>query len=97
MTAMTGLLACIVRARATGIGGDVDTSLFDVALHQLGYAGTWYLNEGDETTRLARSSHFSASPVQTFTGGVSDNRSGRRQGSGSRKGNADDHPHGERA
>ena len=28
-------------------------SLFDVALHQLSYPGTWYLNGGDMPTRLA--------------------------------------------
>jgi crotonobetainyl-CoA:carnitine CoA-transferase CaiB-like acyl-CoA transferase len=37
-----------------------------VALHQLGYCGTWYLNHGDVTTRTRRSSHFSLAPVQTF-------------------------------
>ena len=38
-----------------------------MALHQLGYAGTWYLNEGLESSRVARGSHMSVSPVQTFT------------------------------
>jgi len=66
MTAAAGLLACLLRARQTGKGGDVDTSLFDVALHQLGYAGTWYLNEGRVSTRVPRSAHFSLTPVQTF-------------------------------
>jgi crotonobetainyl-CoA:carnitine CoA-transferase CaiB-like acyl-CoA transferase len=69
MTGVTldvGLLACLLRAQRTGIGCDVDTSLFDVALHQLNYAATWYLNRGHAATRLARSSHFSATPVQTF-------------------------------
>jgi crotonobetainyl-CoA:carnitine CoA-transferase CaiB-like acyl-CoA transferase len=66
MTGVTGLLACLLGARQTGIGCDVDTCLFDVAIHQLGYCGTWYLNHGDVTTRAERSSHFSLSPVQTF-------------------------------
>lgn len=66
MTGMTGLLAAIVGSKSTGQGCDVDTSLFEVALHQLGYAATWYMNDGDITTRLARSSHFGISPVQTF-------------------------------
>jgi crotonobetainyl-CoA:carnitine CoA-transferase CaiB-like acyl-CoA transferase len=44
----------------------VDVSLYDVALHQLGYAGTWYLNSGEAASRLERSSHFSLAPVQTF-------------------------------
>lgn len=66
MTGMTGLLSAILGARVSGVGCDVDTSLYEVALHQLGYAGTWYMNDGDYTTRLARSSHFGVAPVQTF-------------------------------
>jgi crotonobetainyl-CoA:carnitine CoA-transferase CaiB-like acyl-CoA transferase len=65
-TAMVGLLACLLAAQRTGRGCDVDVSLLDVALHQLGYAATWYLNTGEAATRLERSSHFSVSPVQTF-------------------------------
>jgi crotonobetainyl-CoA:carnitine CoA-transferase CaiB-like acyl-CoA transferase len=49
-----------------GKGCDVDTCLFDVALHQLGYTATWFLNNGDVTERMPRSSHFSVAPVQTF-------------------------------
>jgi crotonobetainyl-CoA:carnitine CoA-transferase CaiB-like acyl-CoA transferase len=66
LTGAVGLLACIMRARQTGVGCDVDTCLFDVALHQLGYAATWYLNEADACTRQPRSAHLSVAPVQTF-------------------------------
>jgi crotonobetainyl-CoA:carnitine CoA-transferase CaiB-like acyl-CoA transferase len=66
LTGIVGLLGCIMRARNTGIGCDVDASLFDVALHQLGYSGIWYLNEGDVSRRQARSAHLSVAPVQTF-------------------------------
>lgn len=66
MTGMVGLLSAVIGARQTGRGCDVDTCLFDVALHQLGYCATWYLNHGDVTTRNPRSSHFSLAPVQTF-------------------------------
>jgi len=66
MTGMVGLLSCLMRARQTGLGCDVDTSLFDVALHQLGYSATWYLNTGFAATRLPRSAHFSVGPVQTY-------------------------------
>ena len=65
-TGMVGLLACLMRAQRTGEGCDVDVSLFDIALHQLGYVGTWCLNGGHATTRQERSSHFSLAPVQTF-------------------------------
>jgi crotonobetainyl-CoA:carnitine CoA-transferase CaiB-like acyl-CoA transferase len=66
LTAMVGLLSALIQARATGKGCDVDTCLFDVALHQLGYAAIWYLNEGHVPERQTRSAHFSVAPVQTF-------------------------------
>jgi crotonobetainyl-CoA:carnitine CoA-transferase CaiB-like acyl-CoA transferase len=66
LTAAVGLLSAIIQARATGKGCDVDTCLLDVALHQLGYVATWYLNEGHVSTRQPRSAHYSVSPVQTF-------------------------------
>ncbi len=66
MTGVVGLLACILRAMRTGRGCDVDVSLFDVALHQLNYIATWYLNEGEVSSRMERSAHFSVGPVQTY-------------------------------
>ena len=48
------------------VGCDVDANLFDTALHQLGYAAVWYLNEGDVSRRQPRSAHLSVAPVQTF-------------------------------
>ncbi|HSV81777.1 MAG TPA: CoA transferase [Ramlibacter sp.] len=66
MTSIIGLLAALLRARETGQGCDVDTSLYDVTLHQLGYAATWYLNEGQVSQRQPRSGHYSVAPVQTF-------------------------------
>jgi len=66
LTAMVGLLAALLHARATGEGCDVDTCLFDAALHQLGYTAIWYLNEKYVPTRQARSAHFSLAPVQTL-------------------------------
>jgi crotonobetainyl-CoA:carnitine CoA-transferase CaiB-like acyl-CoA transferase len=65
-TGATGLLACILRAQKTGVGCDVDTCLFDVAMHQLSYAAVWYLNERDASRRQPRSAHLSVAPVQTF-------------------------------
>jgi crotonobetainyl-CoA:carnitine CoA-transferase CaiB-like acyl-CoA transferase len=65
-TGATGLLACILRAQKTGIGCDVDTCLFDVAMHQLSYAAIWYLNERQACRRQPRSAHLSVAPVQTF-------------------------------
>jgi crotonobetainyl-CoA:carnitine CoA-transferase CaiB-like acyl-CoA transferase len=66
LTATVGLLSAIISARATGKGCDVDTCLFDCALHQLGYTAIWYLNEGHQSMRQYRSAHFSVARVQTF-------------------------------
>ena len=66
LTAMVGLLAALLHARSTGQGCDVDTCLFDAALHQLGYTAIWYLNEGYVPARQSRSAHFSLAPVQTL-------------------------------
>jgi crotonobetainyl-CoA:carnitine CoA-transferase CaiB-like acyl-CoA transferase len=65
-TGAIGLLACLLRAKTTGQGCDVDTCLYDVAMHQLTYPGIWYLNEGDVSPRVPRSAHLSLGPVQTF-------------------------------
>jgi crotonobetainyl-CoA:carnitine CoA-transferase CaiB-like acyl-CoA transferase len=66
LTGAVGLLACLLRAKTTGKGCDVDTCLYDVALHQLTYPGAWYLNEGDVSPRVPRSAHLALAPVQTF-------------------------------
>ena len=65
-TMAMGLLAAIIGAMRTGEGRDVDVSLFDVALHQLSYPATWYLNEGHRTERLSRSAHPSTVPCQVY-------------------------------
>lgn len=64
LVAAFALLAGVLKARETGQGMDVDTSLFDVALHNLNYPGTWYLNGGTVTGRTARSGHPSLVPSQ---------------------------------
>jgi succinate---hydroxymethylglutarate CoA-transferase len=66
LAAALGLLAGVIKARETGVGMDVDTSLFDVALHNLNYPGTWYLNGGTVTGRTARSGHPSLVPSQLY-------------------------------
>ena len=69
LTAAFALLAGVVEARATGQGRDLDTSLFDVALYNLNYLATWYLNEGFVQGREARSGHPSLVPSQLFRTG----------------------------
>jgi crotonobetainyl-CoA:carnitine CoA-transferase CaiB-like acyl-CoA transferase len=60
------LLAGLTAARATGVGRDIDVSLFDMALHNLSYVATWYLNEGVATGRLPRSAHPALTPCQLY-------------------------------
>ncbi len=70
---MTGLalayavLAGITGARTTGLGRDLDVSLFDIALSNLAYPGMWYLNEGRVQQRLERSAHPSLTPCALYT------------------------------
>ncbi|MBM4192152.1 MAG: CoA transferase [Gammaproteobacteria bacterium] len=66
ITTALALLAALFGAARSGTGRDVDVSLFDVALHQLSYPGTWYLNDGLVTGRIPRSAHPTATPVQLF-------------------------------
>jgi crotonobetainyl-CoA:carnitine CoA-transferase CaiB-like acyl-CoA transferase len=65
-TAAMALLAGLVEARSSGRGRDLDVSLFDVAMHNLGYVATWYLNAGVVTNREPRSSHPSLTPSQLY-------------------------------
>jgi crotonobetainyl-CoA:carnitine CoA-transferase CaiB-like acyl-CoA transferase len=60
------LLAALTAARATGIGRDIDVSLFDMALFNTAYQATWYLNEGVVTGRLPRSAHPALTPCQLY-------------------------------
>ena len=66
ITTALAIVSALLGVARDGKGGDVDVSLFDVALHQLTYPGAWYLNAGLETSRLPRGSHPSATPVQLF-------------------------------
>ena len=59
-------VAGIIGARGSGVGGDLDISLFDVALSNLGYPAIWYLNNGHTQKRLARSAHPSLTPCQLY-------------------------------
>ena len=69
---MTGLglayavLAALTAARASGVGRDMDVSLFDMALANTSYIAAWYLNEGHRQTRLPRSAHPSLTPCQLY-------------------------------
>jgi crotonobetainyl-CoA:carnitine CoA-transferase CaiB-like acyl-CoA transferase len=69
---MTGLamayqtVAAVLNARATGQGRDIDVSLFDLALSNVSYPATWYLNTGHNQGREARSGHPSLTPCAQY-------------------------------
>ncbi len=65
-TAALGLVSAVLGARQTGVGRDVDCSLFDVAMHNLAYLATWYLNGSHMTGRAPRSGHPSLVPSQLY-------------------------------
>lgn len=66
VVAALGLVSALLGAARTGKGRDMDVSLYDVAMHQLSYPATWYLNEGDVTGRRPRSGHPSVVPCETL-------------------------------
>ena len=66
ITAAFALTAALVGALRSGKGRDVDVTLFDVAMHQLTYPATWYLNEDYVTSRRPRSGHPSIVPCEAF-------------------------------
>lgn len=69
---MTGLamayqtVAAILNARATGAGRDIDVTLFDLALSNVSYPATWYLNTGHVQGREERSGHPSLAPCAQY-------------------------------
>ena len=60
------LISAMIGARASGRGMDVDTSLFDTALHNVGYLATWYLNAGHNQGREPMGAHPSLVPSQLY-------------------------------
>ena len=61
-----GLMIALLRARETGVGGDVDVSLHDTAVSMLTYFATAYLRSGVEPQRFRHGSHSSVVPSQSF-------------------------------
>ena len=61
------VLAGVWQARRDGVGCDADISLFETALAQLTYLGTWVASRGFEPPRIADSAHLSMVPFQTFS------------------------------
>lgn len=66
LMAMLGLMIALHRARETGVGCDVDVSLFDTSISMLNYLAAWSLNRGFEPARTRDSAHQSVVPAQAF-------------------------------
>src|SRR5690606_40321700 len=66
LAAAVALLAGVHRARATGLGGDVDTSLFATALNLTNYVASWVLTRDYQPERQPRGGHPSIVPSQLF-------------------------------
>src|SRR5919206_3863878 len=64
--AAIAILAGLWRARRDGVGCDCDISLFETALAELMYVGTWAASKGYEPPRRASSAHPSIVPFQAF-------------------------------
>ena len=60
------VLAGLWRARRDGSGCDCDVSLFETALHELMYVGTWAASRGYLPPRRPNSAHPSIVPFQNF-------------------------------
>jgi crotonobetainyl-CoA:carnitine CoA-transferase CaiB-like acyl-CoA transferase len=60
------VLAGVWRARRDGVGCDCDVSLFEIALHELCYVGTWAASRNYVPPRRRNSAHPSIVPFQNF-------------------------------
>ena len=65
LASIVGLLIGLLRARATGIGCDVDVSLLDTAISMLNYLAVWSL-KGFRLDRQPDSAHQTLVPSQNF-------------------------------
>lgn len=66
LTSVVGLLVALLRARRTGVGGNVDVGLHDTAISMLNYLAVWTLNRGWHPQRLPDSAHQTLVPSQNF-------------------------------
>jgi crotonobetainyl-CoA:carnitine CoA-transferase CaiB-like acyl-CoA transferase len=60
------VLSGLWRARRDGVGCDCDVSLFETALHELIYVGTWAATQGYVPPRRRNSAHPVIVPFQNF-------------------------------
>jgi len=60
------LVSGVMAARESGVGRDLDVTLYDVGLANLNYLAAWSVNAGYEPERIARSGHPTLVPCQLF-------------------------------
>jgi len=66
LTMAFSLISGVLSARDTGIGRDIDVSLFDTALFNQNYLAAWTMNSNYENERLDRSAHPVLVPCQLY-------------------------------
>jgi len=64
--AAIAILAGVLKARRDGVGCDCDISLFETALAELCYLGTWVASRGYRAERTPNSAHPSIVPFQNI-------------------------------
>ena len=60
------LMIGLLRARTSGIGAEIDVSLYDTAISMLNYMAVWSLNRSWQPERTPDSAHQTLVPSQTF-------------------------------
>ena len=66
LTMAFSLVSGVLSARDSGIGRDIDVSLFDTAMFNQSYVAAWALNSDYEPERLDRSAHPVLVPCQLY-------------------------------
>lgn len=66
LVSVVALMIALRRAEDTGVGGEIDVSLYDTALSMLNYLASWSASRGVSPTRTRASAHQSVVPAQTF-------------------------------
>ena len=66
LTMAFSLVSGVLSARSSGIGRDIDVSLFDTAMFNQSYVAAWALNSDYQPERLDRSAHPVLVPCQLY-------------------------------
>ncbi|MGB7183981.1 MAG: CoA transferase [Burkholderiaceae bacterium] len=61
-----GLVSAVMQARQSGVGRNIDVCLYDTAIFNLCYLGSWALNSDYSPQRAPRSGHATMAPCQLY-------------------------------